>query len=85
MEAIGNVYEIAKRYDKDAEKVNPMALWDLHYVRRLDDSGFVKNLYSPVRLANDPDLLAQRKQENEAAVAAVKKCGHSIGSECGCG
>lgn len=84
MAAIGNVYEIAKRYDRNAEKVNPMALWDLHYVRRLDDSGFVDSLYSSSPKQTDPDLVAQRKQENESAVAAIKKCGHSTVMNCGC-
>jgi len=45
MRSIANVYEEAVRQDKDAEKINPMALWDLHYIRRLDDMGFVDALY----------------------------------------
>lgn len=45
MNAIANVYEEAIRQDKDAKKINPMELWDLHYVRRLDDMGFVDALY----------------------------------------
>jgi len=45
MHAIANVYEEAIRQDKDAKKVNPMELWDLHYIRRLDDMGFVDALY----------------------------------------
>ena len=43
--AIANVYEEAKRYDPDAAKINPMELWDLHHIRRIDDIGFVKALY----------------------------------------
>ncbi|MDH3240764.1 MAG: ABC transporter substrate-binding protein [Alphaproteobacteria bacterium] len=46
MQAIANVYEEAIRQDKDAAKVNPMELWDLHHVRQIDDSGFVDALYS---------------------------------------
>jgi ABC-type nitrate/sulfonate/bicarbonate transport system substrate-binding protein len=45
MAALSNVYEEALRQDKEARKINPMALWDLHHVRRLDDSGFIDNLY----------------------------------------
>lgn len=45
MEAIHNVYEEAKRQDADAKKINPLALWDLHYVRTIDDSGFIDALY----------------------------------------
>src|SRR5207302_9447188 len=40
MKSIANVYEEAIRQDRDARKVNPMALWDLHHIRRIDDTGF---------------------------------------------
>lgn len=43
--AIANVYEIAIEQDKAAEKTDPMALWDFHYLRRIDDSGFIDSLY----------------------------------------
>jgi ABC-type nitrate/sulfonate/bicarbonate transport system substrate-binding protein len=43
--AISNVYEIAVQQDKAAENTNPMALWDFHYLRRIDDSGFIDALY----------------------------------------
>jgi hypothetical protein len=46
MHAIANVYEEAIRQDKDALKINPMELWDLHHIRRLDDMGFVDALYA---------------------------------------
>ena len=45
MAAIANVYEEGVKQDKDALKINPMALWDLHHIRHLDDSGFVDRLY----------------------------------------
>ncbi|MBI4523981.1 MAG: ABC transporter substrate-binding protein [Deltaproteobacteria bacterium] len=45
MQAISNVYELAKKLNKDAEKVEPMSLWDFHFVRRIDDSGFIDDLY----------------------------------------
>jgi ABC-type nitrate/sulfonate/bicarbonate transport system substrate-binding protein len=51
MDAIANVYEEALRQDKDARKVNPMELWDTHHVRRLDDAGFIDNLYGGQRAA----------------------------------
>ncbi len=44
MAAIANVYEEALRQDKDACKVNPVELWDLHHLRRLD--GFISDLYA---------------------------------------
>jgi ABC-type nitrate/sulfonate/bicarbonate transport system substrate-binding protein len=43
--AISNVYEISVEQNKAAEKTDPMALWDFHYLRRIDDSGFIDNLY----------------------------------------
>jgi len=43
--AIANVYQEGLRQDKDAARINPMALWDLHYLRRIDDSGFIDKLY----------------------------------------
>jgi ABC-type nitrate/sulfonate/bicarbonate transport systems, periplasmic components len=45
MQSISNVYQEALRQDKDAKKVNPLELWDTHYIRKIDDSGFVRNLY----------------------------------------
>ncbi|MGE5538471.1 MAG: ABC transporter substrate-binding protein [Gemmatimonas sp.] len=46
MAAISNVYAEAVRQDKDALKINPMELWDLHHIRQLDDSGFIRKLYA---------------------------------------
>jgi hypothetical protein len=45
MPAIANVYQEALRQDKDAQKVNPIELWDVHHIRRIADSGFVDKLY----------------------------------------
>jgi ABC-type nitrate/sulfonate/bicarbonate transport system substrate-binding protein len=45
MRAIQNVYLESIRQDKDAAKINPLELWDLHYVRQIADSGFVEDLY----------------------------------------
>jgi len=44
--AIANVYQEGVRQDEDAKRINPMALWDLHFLRRIDDSGFVDALYA---------------------------------------
>ena len=49
MEAIANVYEEAKRQDADARKINPLELWDMHHVRRIDDTGFIDRLYGSNR------------------------------------
>lgn len=45
IDAISNVYQLGMRLDPDAKKINPMALWDLHPLREIDDSGFIRNLY----------------------------------------
>ena len=45
LEAIQNAYQLALRQDNTAEKTNPMELWDLYHLRRIDDSGFIDNLY----------------------------------------
>lgn len=45
LDAIFNVYEEAKRQSKDAEKIHPLALWDFHMLREIDDSGYIDALY----------------------------------------
>ncbi|MGE5539512.1 MAG: ABC transporter substrate-binding protein [Gemmatimonas sp.] len=49
MAAISNVYQEALRQDKDSAKIDPLALWDLHFLRRIDDSGFADALYGKTR------------------------------------
>jgi len=79
MQAIANVYEEAIRQDKDAKKINPMELWDLHHIRRLDDMGFVESLNGkPGAHAHahdhdhkhDPDATAAKQKAFEAKVTA---------------
>ena len=43
--AVFNVYEEAKRQSKDAERIHPLALWDFHFLREIDDTGYIDNLY----------------------------------------
>lgn len=42
--AIANTYEIAVREYPGAAGINPLSLWDLHWVRQLDDEGFIDAL-----------------------------------------
>jgi ABC-type nitrate/sulfonate/bicarbonate transport system substrate-binding protein len=87
MSAIANVYEEAKRHDADAEKVNPMELWDLHHLRRIADSGFVDQLYGRKQAdknAADPEYQKEQKKKQAEVVAAVKACGHAANVDCGC-
>ena len=43
--AISNVFRLALRRNPEIAGYNPLALWDTHYVRELDDSGYLDNLY----------------------------------------
>ncbi|MFM1816703.1 MAG: hypothetical protein RLZ98_3398 [Pseudomonadota bacterium] len=46
--AISNVYQEALKQDEkngDAARVHPLALWDFDILRKIDDSGFISNLY----------------------------------------
>jgi ABC-type nitrate/sulfonate/bicarbonate transport system substrate-binding protein len=43
--ALSNVYEISIEQDNAAAKTDPLSLWDFHFLRRIDDSGFIDNLY----------------------------------------
>jgi ABC-type nitrate/sulfonate/bicarbonate transport system substrate-binding protein len=45
MAAIHNVHQEAMRKDPDAKRVNPLELWDMHFLRKIDDSGFIAELY----------------------------------------
>ncbi len=47
--AIYNTFEEAKHAYRNVpglERINPIAIWDIHLLRELDDEGFIDNLYS---------------------------------------
>ncbi|MBI4526651.1 MAG: ABC transporter substrate-binding protein [Deltaproteobacteria bacterium] len=45
--AIQNVFDLdAAKDSKVQEEIGPMEPWDLHYLRRIDDSGFIDKLYT---------------------------------------
>jgi ABC-type nitrate/sulfonate/bicarbonate transport system substrate-binding protein len=44
-QGIVNAFELALMKDPGASTINPLALWDLHYLRELDQSGFIDALY----------------------------------------
>jgi len=46
LEAIQNVFALAVKRDPEIKEYNPLALWDLHYVKEIDDSGYVRRLYA---------------------------------------
>ena len=45
-EAIANAYRLCCLKNPETEEQSPMALWDLHYLRALDNSGFIDKLYA---------------------------------------
>jgi ABC-type nitrate/sulfonate/bicarbonate transport system substrate-binding protein len=45
IEAIANVLQLAVRRNPEIASFNPLALWNSHYVRELDDSGYIDQLY----------------------------------------
>ena len=40
-----NVFRLAVRRNPEIASFNPLALWNSHYVRKLDDSGYIDQLY----------------------------------------
>jgi ABC-type nitrate/sulfonate/bicarbonate transport system substrate-binding protein len=46
LEAVQNVFALAVKRDPEIKGFNPLTLWDLHYVKEIDDSGYIRNLYA---------------------------------------
>lgn len=46
IEAVQNVFALAVKRDPEIKEYNPLALWDLHYVKEIDDSGYIRKLYA---------------------------------------
>jgi ABC-type nitrate/sulfonate/bicarbonate transport system substrate-binding protein len=44
-EAVANAYKLCCLKNPETEEMSPMALWDLHYLRELDNSGFIDEMY----------------------------------------
>ncbi len=44
-DAINNTFEVALREYPELEDLNPVSMWDLHFLRELDDEGFIDGLY----------------------------------------
>jgi ABC-type nitrate/sulfonate/bicarbonate transport system substrate-binding protein len=44
LEAVANAYELCLMKIPEAKAFSPLALWDTHYLRDLDDSGFIDGL-----------------------------------------
>lgn len=48
-EGVANAYRLCCMKSLEAEEMSPLALWDLHYLRELDHSGFIDALYGMIR------------------------------------
>jgi len=46
LEAIRNVFALAVKIKPEIKDFNPLALWDLHHLREIDDSGYIDRLYA---------------------------------------
>jgi ABC-type nitrate/sulfonate/bicarbonate transport system substrate-binding protein len=46
LSAIQNVFALALKRNPEIGQFNPLALWDLHYLREIDDSGYIERLYA---------------------------------------
>jgi hypothetical protein len=46
LDAVANAYELCLMKVPEAKDFSPLALWDTHYLRGLDQSGFIDGLYS---------------------------------------
>lgn len=44
-QALANVFQLALRRNPELANYNPLALWDTHFIRELDDSGYIDQLY----------------------------------------
>lgn len=45
LEAIANVFQLALKQNPEIAGFNPLAMWNTHYIRELDDSGYIDQLY----------------------------------------
>jgi ABC-type nitrate/sulfonate/bicarbonate transport system substrate-binding protein len=45
-EAVANAYKLCCLKSPETEEMSPIALWDLHYLRELDNSGYIDTLYA---------------------------------------
>jgi len=44
-QAIANAYRLCCMKAPEAKELSPIAMWDLHFLRQLDSSGFINRLY----------------------------------------
>lgn len=74
MAAISNVYQEALRQDEDAKNVNPLELWDTHFLRRIVDSGFVSDLYGKMPTRHDHAVSSHTRHHHAGDTGACEAC-----------
>jgi hypothetical protein len=57
--AIWNVYQLDSARGPESSVVGPMEMWDTGYLRDIDDTGFIDDLYGGVRLAASPPMVGR--------------------------
>ena len=45
IQAVANAYRLCCMKAPEAKELSPMSMWDLHFLRQLDSSGFIDRLY----------------------------------------
>jgi NMT1/THI5 like len=45
IQAVANAYRLCCMKAPEAKELSPLSLWDLHFLRQLDNSGFIDRLY----------------------------------------
>lgn len=45
LDAIRNVFALAVKRHPDVDGFNPLTMWDLHYLREIDDSGYIDEVW----------------------------------------
>lgn len=46
IQAVANAYRLCCLKDATAKELSPMSMWDLHFLRQLDNCGFIDELYN---------------------------------------
>jgi hypothetical protein len=54
--AVWNVYNLDARHNPEANFVGPQEVWDTSYLRTIDDSGYIDQLYGGAREARNPTV-----------------------------
>jgi hypothetical protein len=54
--AVWNVYNLDARHNPEADFIGPLEVWDTGYLRTIDDSGYIDELYGGARQAGNPTV-----------------------------